>query len=1140
MGAGSLAQLLALGDLVQREGACSLPGVSIKYDTFMPVMWAAVQAGFVRQSDAVFVAEGLRYGFNLGVNVQSLQGHRWFRNYGTAVQARSSVTEAIDVRVTSGKTMCLGEWTTALSERVRHTWESTCIFPMGAVAKKLGGTMRPTDDHTRTGLNAATDMTRLRHTLETYKEIAEFFKPGYFMRVSDVEAAFPLLPLHPSLWPYFMFRFFTSDESTALSLFVHLCADFGAAGTPGTFKIFFVDVVVNMARSLRILTLNMPVYVDDLCLIGACREQVDCEMEAFHAWAGAVCGVVFKAIKDKVASQCQLALGLWWDSRTFTRTLEEGKLEAYVAMLAEFSQRRKLTLHDLQVVAGRMQRAVLTLPPGAACLLVSLFTLMAGLVLPWHARRVNRAARVDMMWLHRLLRLNLGRGFYTYKHFPEAPEVRSDASKSSRYAGGGWVSKDGMYHYYKYGTRASRQPIDYLEGDTVVYGLQEMGSRWRRRTVPFGIDNSAFQLSLAKGRSRAPRLNNLVREAFAEQVRHECILQSFWLSSEDNLLADDLSRDREDDFLSHAYTTGFWHAGVVPDRHPAAGTVRVLPETRGGLGALRAAAPLGGDEVDSDGPGPATAPASARGPPRLGARGGRRLRPHLAVLALLGLMLPCCEAAPQASTVPHQRASLFGGLPYRLEPRVDELLDNRLSSSSWRTIHAAVKRWRVVAGREGWSTVIPTDDPDRGGKLVAFVLDMVEDSELVYSTIEGYVWGLRSWMKHQRQADPAAGVMGFDDWMSAVKVVTWVPHEPRKATPMAVVRAIVEATDRSDFGSVQLTLFILVLLYTFSRSECPCPKSYTGRDKFDPGVHWTVADFEVAIYKGVRHLRIRFKVIKQDQRVERPEAQGDGDWVCIGEVTDSVMCPVAWFQHFCSFFAVMAVGRRNFPDAPFFIHPEEAVWSGSRPYVYARARDDFRHAQRKAGVEHADLTGLHGLRVRGYNETKSACGEDLAVAHGGWRSTAHTRYDRFTMDRVLRIAPAIAGLHAPDDAEVGAPDPAATERPAGAPAVRLHRHSARIAAAGDAGTALATLAAAATVAPGPEPIAEGPAVAPDAVGGGDAVLLPEGWESVTRSPARARTAVLFRGPRGELVATRVAAWQAADKAAADGPAIASE
>eukprot|EP00966_Prymnesium_polylepis_P121464 2807195-Prymnesium_polylepis.1 len=36
MRAGSLAQLLALGDLVQRAGACALPGVSLKYDTFLP------------------------------------------------------------------------------------------------------------------------------------------------------------------------------------------------------------------------------------------------------------------------------------------------------------------------------------------------------------------------------------------------------------------------------------------------------------------------------------------------------------------------------------------------------------------------------------------------------------------------------------------------------------------------------------------------------------------------------------------------------------------------------------------------------------------------------------------------------------------------------------------------------------------------------------------------------------------------------------------------------------------------------------------------------------------------------------------------------------------------------------------------
>eukprot|EP00966_Prymnesium_polylepis_P320150 7376537-Prymnesium_polylepis.2 len=85
--------------------------------------------------------------------------------------------------------MNLGVWNAELAAAVQQTWGSSCIFPMGAVAKKIGSDMRPTDDHTRTGLNAATDMSRLRHTLETYKEISTFFKHGYFMRGGRLPAA---------------------------------------------------------------------------------------------------------------------------------------------------------------------------------------------------------------------------------------------------------------------------------------------------------------------------------------------------------------------------------------------------------------------------------------------------------------------------------------------------------------------------------------------------------------------------------------------------------------------------------------------------------------------------------------------------------------------------------------------------------------------------------------------------------------------------------------------------------------------------------------------------------------------------------------------------------------------------------------
>ena len=48
-------------------------------------------------------------------------------------------------------------------------------------------------------------------------------------------------------------------------------------------------------------------------------------------------------------------------SLELTRTLEEKKLFSYMDMLSDFSSRDTLTLRDMQVVAGRMQRAIMTL-----------------------------------------------------------------------------------------------------------------------------------------------------------------------------------------------------------------------------------------------------------------------------------------------------------------------------------------------------------------------------------------------------------------------------------------------------------------------------------------------------------------------------------------------------------------------------------------------------------------------------------------------------------------------------------------------------------------------------------------------------------------------------------------------------------
>ena len=375
-----LSEYFMLREVVESGTACDLPGVSIKYSPFLSCMWKAVSKGFVDHTKATFVADGLRNGFMAGVDVSSLRGHRWFKNYPRALEFRNQVTTANTKRVQGGKTINLGLWTSALATLVRSTFDSSAIAPQNAVDKPLEPeAQRPCTDHTRTGLNAATSLDFLGHSLDTYNEIARFFKQDYFMHVSDVEAAFPMLPFHPSLWQYLMFRFFDTDDTDKLSLFMHVCGDFGTRGMPGVFKIFFSDVLVNMARCEQVLTLPMPIYVDDMGLIGPDRLVVIAEMRVFQEWSTTVCGVLFKIIKDRMASQCQLMIGFWWDSPSLTRTLPEQKLLLYLDMLLDFSTRPKLTLKDLQCCAGRMQRAIMTLPPGAACLLLGIFLLMAGL-----------------------------------------------------------------------------------------------------------------------------------------------------------------------------------------------------------------------------------------------------------------------------------------------------------------------------------------------------------------------------------------------------------------------------------------------------------------------------------------------------------------------------------------------------------------------------------------------------------------------------------------------------------------------------------------------------------------------------------------------------------------------------------------
>ena len=171
----------------------------------------------------------------------------------------------------------------------------------------------------------------------------------------------------------------------------------------------------------------------------------------------------------------------------------------------------------------------------------------------------------------------------------------------------------------------------------------------------------------------------------------------------------------------------------------------------------------------------------------------------------------------------------------------------------------------------------------------------------------------------------------------------------------------------------------------------------------------------------------------------------------------------------------------------------------------------FHRRQLAVGVEEADLTGFHGLRVLGYNQTKHALGEDMAVAHGLWKSTAHRRYDRFSLSRVARIPAAVAGI---DEAEAVVPDD--VERIARSPAERLvrgRRSGGVPAIANDEGDEDSGSSSEQSEAP-PSPAEE---LRVD--------LLPPGWEELRRRAPSGKKYSVFSGPGGVRVRSRPEAWR---------------
>ena len=125
---------------------------------------------------------------------------------------------------------------------------------------------------------------------------------------------------------------------------------------------------------------------------------------------------------------------------------------------------------------------------------------------------------------------------------------------------------------------------------------------------------------------------------------------------------------------------------------------------------------------------------------------------------------------------------------------------------------------------------------------------------------------------------------------------------------------------------------------------------------------------------GLVCLLVRFLGIKQDPRIERPAGRGDGDWSVIGGIPGSKWCILKWVNLLNGMH-----GQRPDKDGPMFLNKDR-----QRPYTYGNFSRDYDFRQRRVGLEDADITHPHGIRVWAYNKVRELLGRGIAAAHGGW------------------------------------------------------------------------------------------------------------------------------------------------------------
>jgi len=504
----------------------ALPLLGARSD-FDPIVWGAIFGG---EEDHAFLLELATKG-HLPQIVDPNQPPPASRtpNYGPVDQPEVQSFIEAEIRAQEQKGHVARDGTRGVRAIVVNATSAT-------PKKRLGewtGKFRRITDSSRPQLSSTN-----AHSIgvESFKftrliEVFRSIKRGDIVQSMDLQAYYRSFPLHPEDVPYFAFHW---DETVWLDLRL----PFGSRSAP-----FYAERVSKaITRSLNREGLLCFSYLDDWIIISADEEAAN---QAARKWRIRINELGFReAIEKWQAPGTKLVwLGVMIDTIAMKASIPTERL-AYTVTLIDKAMRESasggMKRRELESLVGVLSFAC-QLVAAARAHLSLLYTTL-------HSVRRGRITlsegAVEDLWFLRHFLVTWNGSADLMEDRPMLPmEAFSDASSSWGY-GAYWNGEMISQSWEQFGFT----PPNIAHGEllAVLAGLLKWGAYWRHSRILLRIDSTTALAGVRSGRVSGfevgPSASKIARAILLTAAFLSISLETEWISSEDNDIADALSR----------------------------------------------------------------------------------------------------------------------------------------------------------------------------------------------------------------------------------------------------------------------------------------------------------------------------------------------------------------------------------------------------------------------------------------------------------------------------------------------------------------------------------------------------------------------------------------------------------------------